>query len=107
MNARERIALHAEGSLIPRERVLEIMDEGGEGPEWGSTRDVSRVVGLSAEYWQDRARAGEIKGAFQTTEGGPWVLPLAECRAHLARRSRQRTERRSRRRGPWGIEKAS
>jgi hypothetical protein len=92
------------GVSIPADRVRPLVEAllSGGGPEWGSVADASKHVGMSPDFWQDRARAGEIPGAFQRSEGGPWVLPLAECRAHLAREStRKANAPKKTRRGPW------
>jgi hypothetical protein len=106
MSAREELdRLEKWGVMIPasslRQIVEDLLSEGG--AEWGGTDYVASVVGMSADFWQDRAREGSIKGAFQRTEGGPWVLPLAECRAHLARESTRKANAppKKTRRGPW------
>lgn len=106
MSAKEELdRLVAWGALIPADKVRPLVEallvEGG--PEWGSVADASKYVGMSGDFWQDRAREGVIRGAFQRTEGGPWVLPLDECRAHLRGESlvKANAPKKGSRRGPW------
>lgn len=104
MSAREHLAWAVRHGLsVPASVVEDIVEEclAGIGPEWGTTAEVARVVGRYPEYWQDLARTGKLSGAYQEHDGGPWTLPLAECRAHLARLSHELTPARRRRRGPW------
>jgi hypothetical protein len=105
MTSKEELdRLERYGALIPAAGVRLLVEDllSGGGPEFGDTACVSRVVGMSSDFWQDRAREGVIRGAFQRSEGGPWVLPLAECRAHLLREStRKANAPKKSRRGPW------
>lgn len=78
----------------------------GEGDVVVSTVEAARILGHSSEWW--RRAAPEIEGAYQPENGGPWSLPLAACRQHLAE-LRHRGKLRYRRgedakpfgRGPW------
>lgn len=56
---------------------------GRDGPEWVSTTEAAAIVGKSRRYWADHA---EAVGGFRE-DGGEWVLPLARCRDHLARKA--------------------
>lgn len=54
----------------------------GEGDVVLSTSEASSMLGHSAEWW--RRAAPEIPGSYQPENGGPWSLPLAGYREHLA-----------------------
>lgn len=54
----------------------------GEGDVVVSTPEAARLLGHSPEWW--RRAAPDIPGAYQPAGGGPWSLPLAGCREHLA-----------------------
>lgn len=67
-----------------------------------STQELAKHLGHSATWWQDRARKGEIAGAYQVTQGSPWYIPLAEATVFLdAYRESQTAARSKRHRKPW------
>lgn len=70
-------------------------------PEVVTTTWLAKNVGMSAEWWADACRRGDIEGAWQESEGSPWYLPYAAARRHLLRvQNRAFTPARSTRRGP-------
>ena len=71
-------------------------------PEILSTVQASQIVGFSRSYWAQRAKAGDLDGAF-ADEGERWRLPLKACKAHVGRLEAQhRTGRLRGRCGPRG-----
>lgn len=72
------------------------------GPEYGTTGEVAKAVGRTAKFWRLACEAGEVAGAWQDSDGGPWTIPLDEARAHLERLSAAKAPlKRIRPRGPW------
>lgn len=73
-----------------------------------TTTELSAALGHSASWWQDHARAGRIKGAYQVGSGRVWYVPLEEATVFLREHREKQTEgRRRRARKPWGLQKAS
>lgn len=76
-------------------------------PEYATTAWMSENIGMSAEWWADRAREGKIPGAFQERAatadrpGSPWYLPVAAARAYLLRVQNRPTRSMGVARGPY------
>ena len=70
---------------------------GGEARDM-TARECAAEFGHSRDWWQDRARAGEISGAYQAGERSRWYIPRDQAslflrtwkasrrRKHVARR---------------------
>ena len=85
-NVRDFLKQCPPGTTFTRDAVLELLDGAGEIEE-GSPGQVARALGRSPRYWRERAEAQEIDGAYRDPEpDGRWRVPLAACRAHLARK---------------------
>ena len=54
-----------------------------------TTTEASEAFGYSSDTWRKWASAGEIEGASQDAEGGPWRLPYGACEAHHEIRSKK------------------
>lgn len=91
MNAIDLVRSVPDGTMFPKAAVIELLQKAGEVEE-GTPGQVAKLLGRSAKYW--RGVAPEISGAYQE-DSGRWRLPLAACRAHLARK-------RAKREGPRG-----
>lgn len=70
------------------------------GPEFMTTHQAARYIGLAPGKWRDLAAAGRIEGAWQEEEGGRWYLPKASCAAYVAD-MRDRFKPRSRNSDDW------
>lgn len=70
-------------------------------PEYVDTSWLSENIGMSQEWWADRARDGKIAGAFQEAPGSPWYLPLAAARAYLLRVANRKDRNLGVARGPY------
>lgn len=70
-------------------------------PEIVTTAWLSENVGLSQEWWADRARDGRIPGAFQDSPGSPWYLPLRAARDYLLRVQQRKDRNLGVARGPY------
>ena len=67
-----------------------------------TTVELSKHLGRSAGWWQDMARTGKIRGAYQVGVGSPWYIPLEDATVFLhAYRESQTESRRKRARRPW------
>lgn len=53
------------------------------GPRVLTAEQAAQHVGRTADYWRRAAKRGELAGAWQDSEHGPWRLPREACEAHL------------------------
>jgi len=65
-----------------------------------SAAEAAELLGHSANWWQDRCRAGDIAGSYQARIGSKWYMPLANAKLFLqeyketkSRRNRGRRRR--------------
>lgn len=65
-----------------------------------TARELAAEFGHSKDWWQDRARAGEIPGSYQAGERGRWYIPRESATVFL-RETRERGSRKRRHRRPW------
>ena len=73
-------------------------------PKTGDARDMTTVelsdeFGHSPDWWQDRARRGEIPGAYHSGPKAPWYIPREQATVFL--RNLRESKRRRNYRKPW------
>ena len=79
----------------------------GAGEQAVTTTRLAEELGHSPEWWQDRARSGEIHGAYQAGPKAPWYIPREQAKVFL-REYRERKRRKRHARTPWkGPQKAA
>ena len=65
-----------------------------------TARELATEFGHSRDWWQDRARDGDIPGAYQSGERSRWYIPREAATVFL-REHRERGTRKGRHRKPW------
>ena len=57
--------------------------------------------GHSPEWWQDRARAGQIHGSYQESAGSQWYIPRGQAKVFLREYVESKRRKRKRVTKPW------
>ena len=65
-----------------------------------TARECSIEFGHSRDWWQDRARKGEITGAYQGGVRARWYIPRESATVFL-REQREASTRKRKHRTPW------
>ena len=91
--------------LVTMRWVRENFVPRGTGDERDMTaRELAREFGHSPDWWQDRARLGEIPGSYQRGERSKWYIPRQAATVFL--REIRKPKRRGSRRGWKGPQEA-
>lgn len=100
MTLPDTLARLPDEATVPMWYVREQLEAVKPEPKVIGITEATELWSYGRETWRKAAAAGEIEGAWQDTENGPWRLPLESCESYV--RDRQRTGSRRGKKGPKG-----
>jgi len=65
------------------------------GPSIVTAEQAAAHIGRTPEFWRRAAKSGNIAGAWQDNEHGPWRLPREACEQYLRSLQKRRTSSRA------------